>query len=45
MRVSKSERAKIIKPHSPPAQKNRARRGNCIALEQRIADQSRAIVR
>jgi len=38
MRVSKPERGKIIKPHSPPAQKNRERGGNCIALEQSAAD-------
>jgi hypothetical protein len=42
IRASKSERGKIIKPHSPAAQKNRERGGNCIAVEQIAADQSGA---
>jgi hypothetical protein len=41
MRVSKSERGKIIKPDVPPAQKNRERGGICIAREQNGAAQSR----
>jgi len=40
MRVSKSEHGKIIKPHVPAAQNNRARRGICIAGEQGGAAQS-----